>query len=80
MFCSYVVPVFDCQGRKVGVYGVDLSLDLLDVIIDEAMRNVRKEFMVDAQEDIGEDGEIYFSIQIIDSKGNRITGSRANKR
>ena len=75
MFCSYVIPVFDCQGRKVGVYGVDLSLDLLDVIIDEAMRNVRKEFMVDAQEDIGEDGEIYFSIQIIDSKGNRITGS-----
>ena len=75
MFCSYVIPVFDCQGRKVGVYGVDLNLDLLDVIIDEAMRNVRKEFMVDAQEDIGEDGEIYFSIQIIDSKGNRITGS-----
>ena len=75
MFCSYVIPIFDCQGRKVGVYGVDLSLDLLDVIIDEAMRNVRKEFMVDAQEDIGEDGEIYFSIQIIDSKGNRITGS-----
>ena len=75
MFCSYVIPVFDCQGRKVGAYGVDLGLDLLDVIIDEAMRNVRKEFMVDAQEDIGEDGEIYFSIQIIDSKGNRITGS-----
>jgi sigma-B regulation protein RsbU (phosphoserine phosphatase) len=75
MFCSYVIPVFDHQGRKVGVYGVDLSLDLLDIIIDEAMRNVRKEFMVDAQEDIGEDGEIYFSIQIIDSKGNRITGS-----
>ena len=75
MFCSYVIPVFDCQGRKVGVYGVDLNLDFLDVIIDEVMRNVRKEFMVDAQEDIGEDGEIYFSIQIIDSKGNRITGS-----
>ena len=75
MFCSYVIPVFDCQGRKVGVYGVDLNLDFLDVIIDEAMRNVRKEFMVDAQEDISEDGEIYFSIQIIDSKGNRITGS-----
>ena len=31
--------------------------------------------MVDTQEDIGDDGEIYFSIQIIDSKGNRITGS-----
>ena len=75
MFCSYVIPVFDRQGRKVGVYGVDLSLDMLDIIIGEMMKNVRKEFMVDAQDDIGEDGERYFSIQILDSKGNRITGS-----
>jgi len=75
MFCSYVVPVFDRQGRKVGVYGVDLSVGLLHITIDETMRNVRKEFMVDAQDDIGDDGEIYFSIQIIDSKGNRIAGS-----
>ena len=42
MFCSYVIPVFDCQGRKVGVYGVDLSLDLLDVIIDEARSTLKK--------------------------------------
>jgi sigma-B regulation protein RsbU (phosphoserine phosphatase) len=75
MFCSYVLPVFDRQGRKVGVYGVDLSVGLLHITIDETMRNVRKEFMVDAQDDIGDDGEIYFSIQIIDSKGNRIAGS-----
>ena len=27
MFCSYVIPVFDRQGRKVGVYGVDLSYE-----------------------------------------------------
>ena len=75
MFISYVVPVFDRQGRKVGVYGVDLSCEMLDMAIDKTMRNVRKEFMVDAQSDIGEDGEIYFSIQILDSKGNRIAGS-----
>ena len=75
MFCSYVVPVFDRQGRKVGVYGVDLSLEMLSIAIDETMSNVRKEFMVDAQSDIGDDGDIYFSIQILDSKGNRITGS-----
>ena len=75
MFCSYVVPIFDRQDRKVGVYGVDVSDELLNKAIDETMRNVRKEFFVDAQSDISEDGEIYFSIQIIDSKGKRIAGS-----
>ena len=75
MFCSYVVPVFDRQGHKVGVYGVDLSSEMLNRAIDETMNNVRKEFMVDAQGDIGDDGDIYFSIQILDSKGNRIAGS-----
>ena len=75
MFCSYVVPIFDLQDRKVGVYGVDLSDVLLNKAIDETMKNVKKEFFVDTQSDISEDGEIYFSIQIIDSKGNRIAGS-----
>jgi len=75
MFCSYVVPVFDRQGRKVGVYGVDLSHELLHVTIDETMRNVKKEFLVDAQDNLAPEDEIYFSIQIIDSKGNRIAGS-----
>ena len=76
MFCSYVIPVSDPQGRKVGVYGVDLSHELLNITIDETMKNVRKEFFIDAQSNIaGSDGEIYFSIQIIDSKGNRIAGS-----
>ena len=74
MFCSYVIPIFDRQGHKVGVYGVDLSLNWLDVAINEAMENVKKEFLVN-DETMGNDDEIYFSIQIIDSKGNRITGS-----
>ena len=66
----------DPQGRKVGIYGVDLSHELLNITIDETMKNVRKEFFIDAQSNIaGSDGEIYFSIQIIDSKGNRIAGS-----
>ena len=75
MFCSYVVPIYDRQGRKVGVYGVDLSCEMVNIAINETMNNVRKEFMVDAQGDIGDDGDIYFSIQILDSKGNRIAGS-----
>ena len=75
MFCSYVVPIYDRQGRKVGVYGVDLSCEMVNIAINETMNNVRKEFMVDAQGDIGDDGDFYFSIQILDSKGNRIAGS-----
>ena len=75
MFCSYVIPIFDRQGCKVGVYGVDLSREMLDLAIDNAMRNVRKEFYADAQSNISSDDVIYFSIQIIDSKGNRIAGS-----
>ena len=77
MFCSYVVPIYDRQGRKVGVYGVDLSCEMVNIAINETMNNVRKEFMVDAQGDIGDDGDIYFSIQILDSKGNRIAGSNS---
>lgn len=75
MFCSYAIPVFDRQGRKVGVYGVDVSNELLDKAIVEAMRNVKKEFFGDVRRKIVSDDDIYFSIQIIDSKGNRIAGS-----
>ena len=75
MFCSYVVPVFDRQGRKVGVYGVDLSYEVLHKTIDETMKDVRKEFLTDTRNCIASDDDIYFSIQIIDSKGTRIAGS-----
>jgi sigma-B regulation protein RsbU (phosphoserine phosphatase) len=75
MFCSYAVPVFDRQGRKVGVYGVDLSLDWLDNTVKEAMGSVKKEFFVDTNYRAESGDDIYFSIQILDSKGNRIAGS-----
>ena len=75
MFCSYVVPVFDRQGRKVGVYGVDLSCEMVNIAINETMNNVRKEFLTDTRSCIASDDDIYFSIQIIDSKGTRIAGS-----
>ena len=74
MFCSYVIPIFDRQSRKVGVYGIDLSLKWLDTAIKETMVNVKREFFAD-NETMEDSDDIYFSIQIIDSKGNRITGS-----
>ena len=75
MFCSYVVPIFNRQGRKVGVYGVDLSLDWVNMAIQETLRSVKKEFLVDTESSSNIDDEIYFSIQIVDRKGNRIAGS-----
>ncbi|MBR2239745.1 MAG: SpoIIE family protein phosphatase [Prevotella sp.] len=75
IYCSYAVPVFNSQGSKVGVYGVDLSLKGLGVAIEETMRSVKKEFLSDSRENNEADGKIYFSIQILDSKGNRITGT-----
>jgi sigma-B regulation protein RsbU (phosphoserine phosphatase) len=75
MFCSYVVPVFDPQGRKVGVYGVDLNMEWLDNAVEETMGSVKKEFLSDVERSNYSPDKVYFSIQILDSKGNRIAGS-----
>ena len=75
MFCSYAIPFFDSQGRKVGVYGVDLSLEWIDNAIEETIGSVKKEFLGSIEGNNYSPDKIYFSIQILDSKGNRITGS-----
>jgi sigma-B regulation protein RsbU (phosphoserine phosphatase) len=75
MFCSYAVPIFDPQGNKVGVYGVDLSMEWVDNAIEETMGSVKKEFLGNIEGNNYTADKIYFSIQILDSKGNRITGS-----
>ncbi len=72
MYCSYVLPIVDRQGRKVGVYGIDLNYLWLNEVIGEVEKMVKKEFL-DAP--LESDGILYFSVQIIDSKGNRIFGS-----
>ena len=75
MSCSYVLPIADSQGRKVGVYGVDLDYVWLSTVIEEVEKNVRTEFLRNDKGLMSSDGEILFSIQIIDDKGNRIIGS-----
>ena len=75
LLCSYILPICDDKGRKVGLYCIDLSLDWLENTIEEDLENVRKEFLSDSK-NIGEsDDQPYFSIQIIDSKGQKIIGS-----
>ena len=72
-YCSYVLPIVDHRGRKVGVYGIDLNYVWLDSVVCEVERIVQREFLDESLQD--NDGTVYFSVQIIDSKGNRIFGS-----
>lgn len=75
LLCSYILPIHDGKGSKVGLYCIDLSLDWLENTIEEDLENVRKEFLSDSK-NIGEsDDKPYFSIQIIDSQGRKIIGS-----
>lgn len=75
MYCSYVLPIFDRQGRKVGVYGVDLNYLWINKVIAEVEKIIKREFF-DIDESIQDrDGVIKFSVQFIDSKGNRVLGS-----
>ena len=75
LLCSYILPIHDGKGSKVGVYCIDLSLDWLENTIEEDLENVRKEFLSNSK-NIGEsDDKSYFSIQMIDSKGRKIIGS-----
>ena len=75
LLCSYILPIHNAKGRKVGLYCIDLSLDWLSTIIEEDLENVRKEFMSDSRNLKESDDKPYFSIQIIDSKGQKIIGS-----
>ena len=75
MYCSYVLPIVDGKGRKVGVYGVDLKYLWIYSVIDEIENNVKDEFYIEDDEVKNEDGDVLFSVQVVDDKGNRILGS-----
>ena len=75
MYCSYVLPIFDRQNRKVGVYGFDLHYIWVNDILGEVEKTVKREFF---DKDVifrDRDGNSKFSIQFIDDKGNRVFGS-----
>ncbi len=74
MYCSYVLPIEDPEGRKVGVYGIDVDYLWINEVIDEVEKIVQREFL-DSGESLQDLDGIYFSVQIIDDKGNRILGS-----
>ena len=75
MYCSYVMPIHDAQGRKVGVYGIDLNFNWIYTSIALAERMVKdSEEIVDDQED-PDDGNEFF-ILILDGKGQKIAGTK----
>ena len=75
MYCSYVLPITDHQGRKVGVFGIDLEYLWVNEVIGEVEKLIKAEFFDSDKSIHDSDGNIYFSVQFIDDKGNRIIGS-----
>jgi sigma-B regulation protein RsbU (phosphoserine phosphatase) len=78
IYCSYVLPIVDQQGRKVGVYGADLDYSWLNTVISEVKESVRSEFDIEddtLENSKGDRSYSVFSVQIINSKGQRIYGS-----
>ena len=74
MYCSYVLPFYNRQGRKVGVFGIDLDLDWLRALIINEEEKVKRRGRVESNPN-KPDGTNAFFIQVLDSKGQKIAGS-----
>ena len=74
LLSTYVKPVFDRQGRKVGVYGIDLNLDWIGQMIVNEERRVKR-LSLSAADANDTEGTSALFIQILDSKGKKIAGS-----
>ena len=74
IYCSYVLPLHDSKGRKIGVYGVDLNLDSIYNTINKDEEKIKEMGFVENDPDDPDDTNAFF-IQILDSKGKKIAGS-----
>ena len=68
---SYVRPVFDSQGRKVGVFGIDINLGWLEKTTKDEEAEIKR------IERVEDENLKFFFIQVIDSKGKKIAGSES---
>ena len=74
LLSTYVSPVFDRQGRRVAVYGIDLNLGWLENSITATEHRIKNMERVENDPNDPDD-ENFFFIQIIDSKGRKFAGS-----
>lgn len=71
MLCSYVLPVRDKTGKRIGVFGIDLPLDWLSKSIrDQEIIKMNEELLVDDPDD--PDDERTFYSFVIGRKGQYI--------
>ena len=75
LLTTYLKPVFDRQGRRVAVYGIDLNLNWIEQTIANEEQRVMSLSLLEKHENDPEDDESLFFIQILDSKGKKIVGS-----
>ena len=70
MLCSYILPIHDKDGKKVGVFGVDIPLDWLSKLIREEEKKSNSRFIIEADSD--EVDYLLFYSFLIGSKGQFI--------
>lgn len=75
MYCSYVRPIRDAQGRKVGVYGIDLDFNWIYTSIALAERLVKDSEEIEDDQEDPDDADEFF-ILILDRKGQKIAGTK----
>ena len=73
---TYVKPIFDRKGRKVSVYGIDVNIDWLENAIINEENKFKEIEKLNNDPNNPDDDDVYFFIQIIDSKGRNIAGSK----
>ncbi len=71
MMCSYVRPVHDRDGRRIGVFGVDIPLEWLADLMDEQMEKIFSDSFFTPNEE-APDSDIYIYSFIIGRHGQYI--------
>ena len=75
ILCSYIMPVFDRKGHRVGVYGRDVNLDWLKNTIAYEEEKVKSASLASSDTGNPDEDNNYFFVQVLDSKGKKIAGS-----